>query len=98
MTILFIYAYYELVSGKDVYVGSAFNVAARDRVHCVSGQIPFDREILRRGRGAFGLRIVEALTAECDTDAMKAGVPRENQWMDVLGTYRTKGCFNFRQE
>jgi len=99
VTILFIYAYHELATGKDVYVGSAVDVAARDAVHRSAGRrcncVPFDREIQRRGRDVFGLRIVEALTASCVTDAMKAGAARENQWMDVLGTYRTATGFNF---
>lgn len=93
--IRFIYVYRERSTGRAVYVGSAFDVARRDIQHCKRKMIPFEREIARRGRDAFTLEIVEALKAETVVEAMRVGVARENQWMDVLDTFRAEGCFNF---
>ncbi len=93
--IRFIYVYREAATGRAVYVGSAFDVAQRDREHCNKGGIPFDREIKRRGRDAFTLEIVEALKAETSVAALHATVSRENQWMDVCRTFRTQDSFNF---
>ncbi len=89
MIIRFIYVYREKATGRAVYVGSAFDVAKRDRKH-IKGYLTFDREIRRRGRDAFTLEIVEAFRGD-----EKDSAPRENQWMDVLKTFRSEGCFNF---
>ena len=92
--IRFIYAYRLKATGRAVYVGSAFDVAGRDREH-YKGHLPFDKEIRRVGRDAFTLKIVEALRGVSAVEVMTACIARENQWMDVLDTFRTKGCFNF---
>jgi len=98
ITILIRSIYVYRLQGRPVYVGSADDVPKRDRQHSKgSGIIPFDREIARVGREAFTLEVLETVHGETKTDAKKAGVPRENYWMDTLGTYRTAGCFNFRR-
>ncbi|MFZ3277988.1 MAG: hypothetical protein WA182_13890 [Candidatus Sulfotelmatobacter sp.] len=92
----FIYAYKEKVTGTPIYVGSAKDPAKRDAEHCKSLRFPFDKELRRRGRDSFTFEIVEAFRIAGSTlDAIKASVPRENQWMDVLGTFRTPHGFNF---
>ena len=59
-----IYAYREKVTGRAVYVGSAFDVKRRDWKHCNDPAVPFDREIACLGRNAFTLEIVEAFRTE----------------------------------
>lgn len=97
MNIRFIYVYYDAGS-RAIYVGSAANVKSRDTFHRSSGSrpnctVPFDRFIAKGG--TFTVSIVEALAAPDAPTAMRDAVARENHWMDVLGTYRTPGCFNF---
>jgi hypothetical protein len=88
--------YREKATGKPVYVGSAFDVAKRDEEHC-EGNVPFDRELRRRGRDAFALEIVEAFRIEDVGETWRLSASRENHWMEVLGTFRTEGCFNFKR-
>ena len=94
MRIRFIYIYREKETGSAVYTGSAFDVGARDIQHC-KGLLAFDKEIQRKGRDAFTLEIVEAFRTETVEELWKTSAARENQWMAVLGTYRTSSCFNF---
>jgi len=91
----FIYVYKERATRKPVYVGSAFDVEKRDREHCTLDAIPFDHELVRRGRDAFTLHTIDNVVGETNVEAMTRCVERENEWMDECGTYRTDGCFNF---
>jgi hypothetical protein len=91
--IRFIYAYREKATGRAVYVGSAFDVEARDKQHC-KGKLSFDKMLAQR-RDAFTLEIVEAFRADDIGELWRLSAARENHWMDVLGTYRAEGCFNF---
>jgi hypothetical protein len=91
----YIYAYRERDTGRPVYVGSAFDVKKRDKGHCTENKIPFDREIVRRGRDAFTLETVDSVTAENEAAVMTLSVSLENGWMDILSTFRTEHGFNF---
>ncbi len=95
MIIRFIYVYREFATGRPVYVGSAFDVARRDEQHVNRPNSPFDRELVRRGRSAYTLEIIDTFTAESFVVVLRESVCRENRWMDTLRTYRTEGCFNF---
>ncbi len=93
MKIWFIYAYKRVDTGKCVYVGSTLNPHDRHRLRIKKSQngFPFDR-VLAADPDAYSYEIVEALFCLSSTV-----VRRENQWMDVLGTFRTDGCFNFQR-
>jgi len=41
--------------------------------------------------------IVEALSSHSESIVKVQGILRENQWMDVLGTYRSENGFNFQR-
>jgi len=92
----FIYAYYKKSSNTPVYVGSAFDVAARELTHR-RGHILFDKELKKHGRHYFLLRIVDSVTANNRVSAIAKAVPLENAWMDRLSTFRTSHGFNFRR-
>jgi len=91
----YIYVYREADTGVPVYVGSAFDVKERDRVHCKRKDIPFDRELQRRGRNAFTLHTIDSVVAECADKATALSIPLENEWMNRLFTFRTDHGFNF---
>jgi hypothetical protein len=91
----YIYVYREQTTEHPVYVGSAFDVDARDRVHSTSNELPFDREITRRDRSTFTLHVVDSVVGETAIEATALAVPLENEWMDRLSTFRTPRGFNF---
>ncbi|MFI5260797.1 MAG: hypothetical protein ACHQU0_03315 [Candidatus Paceibacteria bacterium] len=95
--IRFIYVYRVKATGRAVYVGSTFDVASRDKQHCTAPRVPFDYEIHRLGREALSLEIVEAVSCATAAAAIALCVARENQWMDLLRTFRIDGCFNFNR-
>ena len=96
MVTRYIYVYREAATGQAVYVGSAFNVALRDRQH-LRGRLTFDRELQRRGRELFTLETVASIDGEDVSAAMKSAVPLENEWMDRLSTFRTLHGLNFKR-
>jgi len=57
MSIRFIYAYRDKTTGLPVYVGSANDPVNRDKEHCNRPEVPFDKEL--RKRGERGLRYQE---------------------------------------
>lgn len=93
MKIWFIYAYKRADTGRCVYVGSTLNPHDRHRLRIKKSQngVPFDRALAAEP-SAFSYEIVEALFCLPSTVVL-----RENQWMDVFGTFRTEGCFNFQR-
>ncbi len=90
----FIYAYRSKITGRFVYVGSAFDVLARNYTHA-RGSLAIDRELRREGRDNYALHILEAVLGTDAADAFLISVARENFWMDSLSTFRTEGAFNF---
>ncbi len=95
MFIRYIYVYRWSSSAVAVYVGSAWDPVKRDRQHTNSNEIPFARFISKHGREKFMMEIIEAVSSETYTGAMRAAVPRENFWMDELKTWHEFGGQNF---
>jgi len=93
MLIRFIYAYY--LHGKPVYVGSSADPASRAKNHACNDGIPFQRFMAKHGPQHFTLRLVEAFRAETVGELWQLSAARENQWMDVLGTWHENGGQNF---
>lgn len=95
MKIWFIYAYKRTDTGQYVYVGSTLDPHKRHRRRLVrhstskSRSCPWDRE-LAANPNAYSYEIVEAFWGD-----IKQALPREDHWMKVCQTFRTKGCFNF---
>ncbi len=97
----YIYVYREADTRRPVYVGSAFDVARRDKIHVSSGRrgsnVPFDNELFRRGRKAFTLETIASVAGKNAVEAMCNAVPLENEWMNKLSTFRTPHGFNFKR-
>ena len=96
MKIRFIYAYQNVLTGRDVYVGSAFDISLRDRQHTSAADVrsPFDRLLQECGRAAFSLRTLETVHGNTDEEVWRSCVERENWWMDKLGTFSTPHGMN----
>lgn len=92
-----IYCYYWAYTAIPAYVGSAFDVAVRDKQHCDEKRtsIPFDKVIVRHGRDAFLLKVVETVNAITRINAMRQAALRENFWMIKLRTWHKFGGYNF---
>jgi len=95
MYIRFIYAYFWRGTGTAVYVGSTANPQARDKEHRKQCNIPFHKFLAKHGYEKFEQRIVEAFRTSTRTEYWRVSAARENQWMDVLGTWHEQGGQNF---
>jgi hypothetical protein len=74
-----------------VYVGSAFDVADRDREHRKLFQIPFEHFMRKHGRNSFELVILETVYGETEVDAQRKAIPREDFWMNEKRTWHELG-------
>jgi group I intron endonuclease len=86
-----IYGYKRKETGVYVYVGSAFDVAERDREHRKLLQIPFDRFMMEEGPDNFELVVLETVHGETKVDCGLKAVPREDHWMNEKKTWHKFG-------
>ena len=96
MVIRFIYTYKERTSGRPVYVGSTLDTKTRQRIRVYRLCCPFDRELAAHPE-KYEHSILEVFKTNTDEESRRLCVLRENQWMDVLDTYRTSHGFNFQR-
>jgi group I intron endonuclease len=87
-----IYAYRWKETGVYVYVGSAFDVADRDREHRKLLQIPVDRFMEKHGYDSFELVMLETVHGETEVEAGLKAIPREDYWMDEKKTWHELGA------
>jgi group I intron endonuclease len=82
-----IYGYRWKKTGAYVYIGSAFDVAERDREHRKQTEIPFDRFMAKHGWDNFELVVLETVHGKTKVDCGLTAVPREDYWMDQKKTW-----------